>query len=318
MPASKINLHLPSHLIDGVRAGQPGFYSRLLAGLAARGAEVGVERRGADGAIQTEGWEADFNLVHQGRITHPSVLNTGLAYVFPFWYADPTGICGDSSIAKAPFDSLAIPQSESGPFYRRLKKRLIEGRVARYDQPAERRELPEGAVSVFLQGRSDPLSRAQYMPTEDMLKSVLRHRDGRPVIIKPHPNETDVHVYAALQELERQYENVVLTDANVHDILETSYVSCSISSGVALESMVHKVPTILFGRSDLHHCAVTVMRPGQLRQAMRQIAQGGFHFEAFLYWFLQQNCINAGQEDFVEQVIARMGRGGFDTGRLGL
>ena len=96
MTKPRVVFHLPGHMLDNDGAAMPGLFRKLSSGLRHRGAETELRWRDAEALIRmTE--TPDVHLVHNGGFTHPRLLNTGLAYVFPYWYCDPIGIFGDSS-----------------------------------------------------------------------------------------------------------------------------------------------------------------------------------------------------------------------------
>ena len=105
------------------------------------------------------------------------------------------------------------------------------------------------------------MARVRYMSEPDMVRMILEGAGGRAVLVKPHPRNPDPGTLAELRGLARSWPNLKLVDANLHDMLTGAAACCSISSSVGIEAMLHKVPSIQFGRTDFHHCAVTV-RPG--------------------------------------------------------
>ena len=109
-----------------------------------------------------------------------------------------------------------------------------------------------------------------------------------------------------------------MTEANVHDILADCAVTVSIASAVALEGMLHGKPAVLCGRSDLHHCAVTVTRAGEIGAGIEAALGRVWPFDAFLYWFLFERMLNTGRSEFGAQVVARIAAQGVDLASLGL
>ncbi|MBI1416142.1 MAG: hypothetical protein GC146_02870 [Limimaricola sp.] len=313
----EILIHLPRHMLANVRDNPSQFYAKLRDGLNARGARASLVERAAMNAAPAAD-DGDFHFIHQMVLRQPNVLCTGLAYVYPFWYADPSGIYGDSSLAEAEFDPREADAEEARVFHVRLHRRLVEGRMSRYGQKQEPEVLPEGCVAVFLQGGSDILDRVQHVTTPEMVAAVLDGAGDRAVVIKPHPKENGPEVMAWLADIAARDRRVMISDANIHDILAVASVSVSISSAVALEGMIHHTPAILFGRSDLRHCAITLKTPAGFDKALEMATQIDWPFEAFLYWFLGQNTINAGTPELVDQAIARIAAQGADMGRLGL
>jgi len=186
----QIFIHLPQKLLLQSPPGGAGFYTRLSETLREVGNTVTFERRTS--LLAGPEYCADgFHFVHQGLVKQPNVLNTGVAYIYPFWYADPKGVFGESSIVDKPFDPAAVDQHVAGQFLARQKKRLIGRRISKYQQPDDHQTLPDHSIAVFLQGPSLPVMRAQFMSEIDMIDAILNGSNGHPVLIKPHPRNED-------------------------------------------------------------------------------------------------------------------------------
>lgn len=297
----KVAIHLPKKLL----AKPPAFYQKLAAALGETGREVAFRQR--QSLVAGADYEAGvFHFAHQAFVRQDNVLNTGLAYMYPFWYADPAGVFGDSSLAEAEFVAKDIPMQPARRFRNRLSKRLIENRKSKYPQREDIETFPDGAISVFLQGPSLPVRRAQFMSEIEMVASILKAAPDTPILVKPHPRTADPDTLAAVRAMARDHKNLIITDANIHDMLVASDLCCSISSSVALEAMVHHVPAVLFGTTDFHHCATTVTHPKKTAKALAKARATRWPYDRFLYWFLLQNCINMGNPDWFDRIQTRM------------
>lgn len=308
---------MPRHMAAPDGSGLPGFYRHLSKGLSDLGAKVEIRHRDVDDLASTPP-RPDFGFVHNGRIARQGILNTGLAYIAPFWYVDKAGIFADSSIAAALFDPGTVAPQPAERFYSRLSARLCGSRESRYPQKAEHTDIPAGSIAVFLQDLSDPVERARYMTAREMLQSVLAHTNGRPVIVKPHPRNMGEETAQLQDWLARAHPDVIVSDANLHDILASAAVSVSISSAVSMEGMLHRVPAVLFGRSDFHHCAETVRRAQDWPAALDRALNRDWPFDRFLFWFLREHCIAAGSKRMMPTVLNRMREAGADMTELGV
>ena len=99
------------------------FYRKLFEGLDARG--IGWDTCVLDRATVIARVEDDdvFHVVNHGRFEHPRILNSGIAYVYPFWNMDPSRIRAFSSIGQAEFHSGDVDGEIARTFFRRLRKR---------------------------------------------------------------------------------------------------------------------------------------------------------------------------------------------------
>lgn len=308
---------MPRHMaaIDG--QGLSPFYKDLTAALRQAGGEVLVCHRDF-AALEALPPGPDFHFVHNGRVDRPGVLNTGFAYIAPYWYVDPKGIFGDSSLVDLPFDPARVAPGPARRFFSRMERRLKQQRKSRYDQPQAVTRFPEGCIAVFLQDWSDPVERARHMTARQMLETILGQTGGRPVVVKPHPRIQGPETFEILQWLAEDHPGVIVTDGNLHDILASAALSVTISSAVTLEGMQHRVPAVVFGRTDFHHCAETVRTPGDWPGAMQRALARDWPFEAFLFWFFRENCVALAEKQTIPRILQRMIARGADFAALGL
>jgi hypothetical protein len=316
MTKGRVVLHVPLHMAAQDGSALPGFLRKLRDGFVARGAAVDIRHRNVD-ALASMGDTPDFHIVHNGRVRHRRALNSGLAYLYPFWYLDPQGVFFEASTAEASFDPDSAYRAESQDFFDRLSRRHLTQRQSRYGQPQDRRVFPAGQIAFFLQGASDPSDRARHMAEDQIFDALVAARGNRGMIVKPHPRNTDP-VMHTLAERAARTRGVTVTDANVHDILAATAVTISVASATALEGMLHRVPAVLCGRSDLHHCAETAIAPEGIADALGRARDRAFPFEAFLYWFLGQQMLNAGSDRLIENALARIKAQGADLAELGM
>jgi len=298
----------PQHLAsDGEVAGL--FYRNLWADFAAAGFRVAAVRRDLSDLSGLED-PGQFHFVHNGRVQHPRVLNTGYGYLGGYWYADPKGVFADSSISDQIFDPAKVRYKPASAFFSRMVRKLVQPRHSRYNQPMDVRQFPAGAIAVFLQGTSDPVDRARHVGASAMVEAVLAHRKGRPVIVKPHPGNQDAETGQIIARLRAEAPEVIVTDANIHDILAAAAVTVSICSAACLEGMLHRKPAVLFGRTDFHHCAQTVQRPGDWPGALERALCQPVPYRKYLYWFFEQNLIDAKGASRFDRILARIERQG--------
>ena len=315
MPRARVRLHLPSQMISDDPAKVPGFFRRLLAGLADLGAQTEILPRNYD-AIAEPSPEGHFDFIHMGRVPRPLALNLGVAYLGGFFYVDPKGVNFESAVTAKTFNPGRVPADPALAFFDQLHRQWVSARKSRQPQPAEQRDFGTGHLAIFLQDWSDPVERAQLIDSEAMVRLVVEGAAGRPVVVKPHPRYKGRETRAILKYL-RGRNGVTVTDANVHDILRGAAATVSISSSLALEGMLHRVPALLFGRSDLHHCATTVARPEDWPAALDRTLTTDWPYERFLLWFLRWQNIDASRL-FLPKVLERMAAQGADFPVLGI
>ena len=315
--SSRICFHLPRHLFETFDPDGHTFYTVAKRAFEGRGVKCEVRIRIAHaGVAQYE--PENFHFIHQGRITAPHILNTGLAYVSPFWYADPDGVMSFSSLGAKPFDPACLSAPRVAQFYDRIVGQIRERGQSKYAQPDAGADLGAGAIAVFLQGPSEPVNAAQYMSEREMMQAVIAHKGGREVIVKHHPRNPEPKMVKWLAAQAARDPSIRVVEAHVHDMLDACAFSVSICSGASFESLLMQKPTVLFGQTDFHHCGETVQNVDQVADAFKRAAIGVYPYREFILWIWGRHCINIRRAAFVDKVIQRMGARGFDVGRLGL
>ncbi|AXI45968.1 hypothetical protein C1J03_08005 [Sulfitobacter sp. SK012] len=142
-----------------------------------------------------------------------------------------------------------------------------------------------------------------------MVSRIAVAAGNRPILVKPHPRTADPETLAHVEKLAKAHPNVQIVDAHIHDMLASAALTCSISSSVSLEGMMHRKPALLFGMTDFHHIARTIHQTDDVAAALDWALEVGSNlpYAAFLHWFLQKNCINMGRDDWFDRILARVG-----------
>ena len=250
-----------------------------------------------------------IHIADHGSLRHPRLLNTGIAYIYPFWNLDPWGIRALSSIAAMPFDPGLVDSVAAADFVARLRKRLVLARISRYPQPMDRMAMGQGHIAVFLQSEAHrAVQETCYLSMRQMLAALLARDDPRAIVIKPHPRDQDPKTRAYLARLALRDTRIRVVDANIHDMLAQAAVAVTINSAVGLEAHLHQVPVVLCGQSDFHHAAVTVKDRSAMESAITKAEAADWPHDAYLHWYLGLQCVNAGKSslpaDFLQKVTA--------------
>jgi hypothetical protein len=307
--------HLPGSVLRDPALLKP-YYRRLIGGLRERG--LAVECVVHDRALLPGQVAADqaFHIADHGSHRHPRLLNTGIAYVYPFWNLDPWGIRALSSIAEKPFDSGAVDAGAATAFAARLHRRLVQARQSRYDQPQARADLPRGSIAVFLQSESHrQTGETCHLTLRQMVKALMERDDPRAILIKPHPLDADPATARFLARMAAQDSRLRIVAANIHDMLAVADVAVTINSAVGIEAMLHGVPVVLCGQSDFHHCAVTVRTVAGMETAIASATGTDWPHAAYLYWYFALNCLNAGRDTLVDDFLEKVAATGFAVPR---
>jgi hypothetical protein len=283
------------------------YYVKLTAGLRQMGIRVEAVVHDRWTTLATVEATPGIHVVDHGSWRHPRLLNTGIAYIYPFWNLDPWGIRALSSIAALPFDAGDVDAVAAAEFTAHLRKRLVSKRLSRYPQPVEKADLPNGCIAVFLQSEAHrDVEETCYLSMRQMLAALLARNDPRTVVVKPHPRDTDPKTRAYLTRLAARDARVQVLDANIHDILDQAAVAVTINSAVGIEAHLHKVPVVLCGQADFHHAAVTVKARGDMDAALAQAEATVWPHDAYLHWYFSGQCLNAGKPTLVADFLAKL------------
>ncbi len=283
------------------------YYVKLIAGLRDMGIAVETVLHDRWTTLATVQATPGIHIVDHGSWRHDRLLNTGIAYIYPFWNLDPWGIRALSSIAAMPFDAGCVDSVAAAEFAAKLRKRLVEKRISRYPQPAKKGDLPKGCIAVFLQSEAHrAVEETCYLTMRQMLAALIARDDPRPIVVKPHPRDADPKTRAYLVRLAARDARVRVVDANIHDILAQANVAVTINSAVGIEAHLHRVPVVLCGKSDFHHAAVTVKDRGEMDAALAQAAATIWPHDEYLYWYFAGQCLNAGKPTLVGDFLAKL------------
>lgn len=299
--------HLPRSWLGPFGSGLLPFYQKLTEGLQAEGHAVTLVDLDRDTVMAQVEADDAFHVVNHGRFRHPRVRNAGIAYVYPFWNMDPAGIRAFSSIADMPFRPDQIAGEVARPFMRRLRKRLIGGRTSRYEQPEDSTEVPDGCIAVFLQSEAHRIvGETLYLSRWDMLETVCQSAEssGQPVVVKPHPRDSDPETGAQLDALCARYAQLQVSTGNIHDLLAAASRVVTINSAVGIEAYLHRTPVILCGQADFHHIADVARSPDALAQALGAEPRKRA-YDKYIWWYFADQCLSTVEPDLIARFVAR-------------
>ena len=283
------------------------YYAKLLAGLPESGIRVQTVLHDRATTLATVAAMPGLHIVDHGSLRHPRLLNTGIAYIYPFWNLDPWGIRALSSIAAMTFDASVVDAQAAAEFAARLRKRLVGPRISRYPQAEAVADLPRGHIAVFLQSEAHrSVAETCHLSMRQMLAALMARDDPRAILVKPHPREADPQTRIYLARLAARDARVQVVDVNIHDMLATAAVAVTINSAVGIEAHLHRVPVVLCGQTDYHHAAVTVTDRRDMDAAIARAEATDWPHDAFLQWYFAGQCLNAGRPGLVQNFLAKV------------
>lgn len=223
--------------------------------------------------IKTDG----IFLSHHTNLKNRNVWNIKKGYLNNHLYFDKTGYSGWADMAnnEALFNKTqAINFYEVEEWFDAYAANYIKTRSSKVRQSEEGFSLDEPYVFVAGQRPHDTVSDWAYIPTIQLMKDVIeQYRDSKyKVVIKVHPLEKahkQAHHYVRDYDfLQPCPDNVIVTEASIHDIIPNAGAVYTVNSGVGFESLLYLKRVFVSGHCDYRWAATTVRTIDEIRNTM--------------------------------------------------
>ena len=299
MPNEKMTIYAGPGTLRQIEAGKHNFFGRTIG--AVEGAGWSVELcEDSIGAFALEAHYPGFALYHMNPPAHEQALVCRRTYLGAFWRVEKTSRRWAWPIAHQPFLPEAIPEGPSSWFYNFWKTRLFSDLPPSGD---------DGFILMPLQGTVFDQRDFQAMSPLEMIEVTLA-RSRLPILVTMHPKAPlSEQSEAALMSLaEREPRLKIHKGGSMEALPRCSFVVTQYSS-VALMGYFFEKPAVLFAEIDFQHIAGSVPRDG-IDGAFARVKEKP-DFSRYLYWFLKLNSLNAGHEDFEENILAKFRQHGW-------
>ena len=293
--APTVRFFLKSPLRESAAAGKHNFI-RLVAEVL-ENAQYRVEF--CDTA-QARAGQAGHSLTHMETPFWPSGLTFRRVYQYPFWQIEQTSERWRWDVARTTFDPTQIDPQEAARFFAAWQYRLYG------DAPQTVRR--DGYIYVPLQGKLLNRRSFQRCSPMDMLAQTIGHNPTSKVIASLHPSETYSKAeLAALQRMEKAHSQLKLTTGQMVPLLQGCDYVVTQNSSVAFAGYFFGKPALLFGEIDFHHIAVKADMQA-LDASFDAVRSAAPDYAAYLWWFWQDQSINAGRPEAKDRIAARFRR----------
>lgn len=230
------------------------------------------------------------------------------SYIWGFWYLDEVGVHWNSSLRFARFCAEEIDAAKAEYFFNGVSGYMLRENMSKIPQEVRMKNpMQEAAAVVFCQEIEGHPVRSHYLTTQQMIRiAASTCREGR-VYVKPHPNQSKTD-RKAIMDIAADYQNVTISDASIHDLIDASRMVVTQNSAAGFEALMQKRCVITCAKSDYWQATLTPKTESDLREALQfgAEAMADFPYEKYLYWFLDRNCLEPAKDDFEKRAWARI------------
>lgn len=230
------------------------------------------------------------------------------AYLRGWWYCDEVGSRNNSANRLVDFDPRLVVAEYAKRFHSRVANRFIGANLSKFPQAAGDFCLPPGYLAFFAQDFQAPRFHRHYLTVPQLLQAALAARGDRPLVIKPHPNNSPDE-RAVLLAHHAPDQGVHVTDASIHAILPGAACVLTVTSAVGFEAFLHRKPVVLAGQTDFGQNAITLTDPARLTEAISTAMARDWPHEKFVTWFLRHRLLED-RPSSLPVLLARLQRKG--------
>ncbi len=242
-------------------------------------------------------------ITHMKAPIGPTGLVFRRVYHYPFWQIERTEKRWEWDVAHATFDPQLVDEQQAKRFQKFWRERLFPGLEVRQGD----------AIYMPLQGKISQQRSFQSCSPLQMVQSVLSATD-REVNITLHPKESYSRAELdSLERLESQHSNVTIDVGGMDRYLPACYAVVTQNSSAAFNGYFFEKPAIIFGEIDFHHIAQRA-KPSSIGEALKRVETASIDYEKYLWWFWQDQSINAGRPEAKNKIRARFQRFGWPVG----
>ncbi len=295
--ARSFRIHLDPASLRRAQAGGHNFLNKLCEVLAGHGFGPVFLGDGPAERLRSAvlpGW----SLVHREPPAGERSLVFRSACITPFWQIDRSEKRWEWDVARARFDPERVDRAEVESFARAWRKRLYSG--------ATEGNTSEDFVFVPLQALLTERRSFQAAAPLEMLEAVLERLAPRPVVATLHPRARYMQdEIVALDRLCARYPRLSVRRLPAPELLRRCAMVVTENSAAAFEALFFRKPALLFAGIDFHHPFASVWRDG-MDAAFEALAGPGPAYDAYLWWYLQGQSLNAGKPDIKDRIAARL------------
>jgi hypothetical protein len=303
-------VHADADWLERIAEGRVDLFHKLEAKAATEGWPMLMVAQGSREAAELDRRPEDIRLICADAPGYaPRTLHLRPSYVWGFWHLDELGLRAHSSLRFGGFCADQVDPAKARYFFDGVSGFMLRENISGRPQEVRVHAPLQGArATVFCQEIEDrPGERLHYLTTEEMIRTCAEHDRDALIYVKLHP-ATSKPTRRAIMDITRDYPNVKLSEASVHDLIEASDLVVTQTSGVGFEALMQRCAVVTCGKVDYWQATLTARRVSDLREALSfgPEAMAEFPFEKYFYWYLGQRCLEPAKEGVETRAWARI------------
>jgi capsule polysaccharide export protein KpsC/LpsZ len=243
-----------------------------------------------------------------------NVVRLKESYLPGYYYFDRTGYSGWAELAfneKLQCESVQGQVNDCQRLLEGLRAEKLEKNFSKYRQPdagSKRVQYIEEPYFFFaLQTTDDFVARLANINQMDLLFMVAKKARvlGVPLVVKRHPLCEDKFVEYSLAELEREDDNVFITNESVNLLITSARAIITVNSGVGFEALLFNKPVFCAGKSDYSFMAEEIKSEEDMIKLEDCVVKENRQVDEFVSYYLGNYCININNAHGVMEKIAK-------------
>lgn len=304
----RVILHADDPWMAQIEAGEHPIFTQIEKALASQSVPlqmVKLDSATADAVLRDT--DAAHIMLGAGAGFGPRTLHLWRAPIWGFWHLDELGTGWQSSLRLSEFDADAVDEDRATYFFNGVTGYMLRENVSLTVQEARMHGSLQGAkATVFCQAPDDRDAQNHYLSTEDMLRITAEFDPSALVYVKLDP-EMGKEQRQRIMSITQDYQNMRLSDASVHDLIEASDLAITHNAPQGFEALMQKCPVICCAKSHYWQAALTAKTPADLREALEfgTLAMLDFPYEKYFYWSLVRHGLEPAKDVFGKRFLAR-------------
>ena len=291
-----------------IRDGQFDFFTKLAPKLAAQGLATRLVVAGGTASKVMLSQDHIHIMVGGTPRYGRGILHAMPSYIWGFWYFDELGAYHDSSLRFAGFAPDQIDAEKADYFFNGVTGYMLRENVSKAPQEARMSQpMAPAAATIFTQEIEHRAERVHYLSSEEIIRTTAQACRDDLVYVKLHPNQSKT-MRRHLMAICADYQNVKISEASVHDLIEAARSIVTQNSAAGFEALMQRKCVITCAKSDYWHATLTPKNTDDLREALEYGAEvmDDFEFAKYFYWFLDRRCLEPQKPEFAARAWARI------------